>query len=190
MRIGCVLMAAGSASRFGENKLLALWQGKSLIRLAMEAVPVEELAQVVVVTRYSAVAELADAFGFRAVINDAPELGQSHTVRLGLEALGDCDGALFMVADQPMLRRETAAKLVRLWREQPHTIAAMSHGGQRGNPCLFPADLFPQLLELKGDRGGSAVIRRHEERLLLLETEAEQLQDVDTRQELEKLNKP
>ena len=35
-------------------------------------------------------------------------------------------------------------------------------------------------LELEGDTGGSAVIRRHGDRLLLLETPAEELADVDT----------
>ena len=39
MRPGCVVMAAGNASRFGENKLLALWRGRSLIERALAAVP-------------------------------------------------------------------------------------------------------------------------------------------------------
>ena len=40
------------------------------------------------------------------------------------------------------------------------------------------------LLALEGDTGGSAVIRRHEELLLLLETSAEELMDVDTPEQL------
>ena len=38
MRIGCVVMAAGDARRFGENKLAALFDGKPLILRALEAV--------------------------------------------------------------------------------------------------------------------------------------------------------
>ena len=187
MRPGCVVMAAGNASRFGENKLLALWRGRSLIERALAAVPAEELAAVVVVTQYEAVAGMAAERGFRVVINHEPQLGQSHTIRLGLQALPECGGALFMVADQPLLRRETVAELVRFWRQEPNSIAALSHGGQRGNPCLFPAELFPELLALEGERGGSGVIRRHGERLRLLETNAQQLRDVDTQQALEEL---
>ena len=39
LRIGCVVMAAGRASRFGTNKLLQEIGGKSLLRRALEAVP-------------------------------------------------------------------------------------------------------------------------------------------------------
>jgi CTP:molybdopterin cytidylyltransferase MocA len=42
-------------------------------------------------------------------------------------------------------------------------------------------------MELEGDRGGSAIIRRHENDLVLLETTAEQLYDVDTAAALELL---
>ena len=56
--------------------------------------------------------------------------------------------------------------------------------GIRGNPCLFPARFFPELRALQGDCGGSAVIRRHEDALLLYEVPAGQLTDVDTRDAL------
>ena len=46
MNIGCVVMAAGDARRFGENKLAALFDGKTLIRRALEAVPSEEFSAV------------------------------------------------------------------------------------------------------------------------------------------------
>ena len=74
-----------------------------------------------------------------------------------------------------------------LWKRQPEKIAALSHGGVRGNPCLFPARFFPELLELREDCGGNAVIRRHEEDLVLLEADASELYDVDTVQALEEL---
>ena len=56
LRIGCLVMAAGSGSRFGRNKLEAVVDGKSLLRRSLEAVPAEEFAQVTVVTQYDAAA--------------------------------------------------------------------------------------------------------------------------------------
>ena len=38
-KIGCVVMAAGNARRFGANKLAAALEGKPLILRALEAVP-------------------------------------------------------------------------------------------------------------------------------------------------------
>ena len=39
MKIGCVVLAAGNARRFGSNKLTAQVEGVSLIRRALDAVP-------------------------------------------------------------------------------------------------------------------------------------------------------
>ena len=184
LRIGCVVMAAGNASRFGTNKLARMFGGKPLIRRALEAVPSEAFVQVAVVTQYPEVAAPATAFGFQAVENSHPEWGVSHTIRLGLSVMDSCDGVLFQVADQPLLRRETVAEAAALWREHPEAIVALAHNGQRGNPCLFPARFFPELMALEGDRGGSAVIRRHPEALVLVEAAEEELWDVDTPQAL------
>ena len=41
VQIGCVVMAAGDARRFGDNKLAAVFDGKPLILRALEAVPAE-----------------------------------------------------------------------------------------------------------------------------------------------------
>ncbi len=187
LRIGCVVMAAGSASRFGGGKLAAEIGGKTLLRRALDAVPSDRLCRVAVVTRGDEAAAEAGHFGFLTVDNPHPEWGVSHTIRLGLEALGRVDAAMFQVADQPWLRRETAVALTELYQANPDRIVGLSHDGVRGNPCIFPARLFPELLALTGDRGGGAVIRRHPEELLLLETAEEELMDADTPQELERL---
>ena len=186
-KIGCVVMAAGNARRYGNNKLAAQLRGRSLILRALEAVPAEQFDTVVVVTQYPEIMRLAAEFHFAAVLNEHPEYGISHTIQLGLTGLRDCGGVLFQVSDQPLLRRESVAELVRLWKRSPESIAAVGHNGVRGNPCLFPARFFPELLELREDRGGNAVIRRHEEDLMLLEVPTEELYDVDTVQALEEL---
>ena len=49
---GCVVLAAGGASRFGGNKLLATVEGQALIRRALSAVPAEKFSAVAVVTQY------------------------------------------------------------------------------------------------------------------------------------------
>ena len=187
-KLGCVVMAAGNARRFGDNKLAAQLRGRSLILRALEAVPAEKFDKVVVVTQYPEVIRLAGEFRFAAVHNPHPDWGISHTIALGLTELRDCGGVLFQVSDQPLLRRESVAELVDRWRAQPEKIAALGHGGVRGNPCLFPARFFPELLALEGDQGGGAVIRRHPEALLLLETAAEELRDVDTQAALAELD--
>lgn len=186
-RIGCVVMAAGNASRFGANKLAAQVDGKTLLRRALEAVPPACFAQVVVVTQYPEAAEAARRFSFTPVENQHPDWGISHTISLGLDVLQDCDAALFLVSDQPLLRQASVAELVDLYRRHPSHIVALGHNGVRGNPCLFPARFFPELLALEGDVGGGVVIRRHPEAVRLVEVPARELTDVDTPAQLSAL---
>ena len=110
----------------------------------------------------------------------ASELGISRTIRLGLEQLGHCDGVLFMTADQPYLTQSTLRRLAEAFAADPAGIHAAAHNGQRGNPCLFPRDCFPALLQLQGDRGGGSVIARNLHRLRLTEVSARELADADT----------
>ena len=86
-KIGCVVMAAGNARRFGENKLAAQLRGRSLILRALEAVPSGLVT--VVVSQYTEILSLAGEYGFEAVWNDQPDLGLRRSVRLGLARLTD-----------------------------------------------------------------------------------------------------
>ena len=183
--IGCLIMAAGNASRFGENKLTASFAGKSLFSLALAAIPADTFARVTVVSQYPVLLQEAEQAGFHAIRNDRPDDGISQTIRLGTEAMADCAGILYMVADQPLLRQETVLRIVQDWRQHPGCIVGAAHNGHRGNPCLFPARFFPELCALEGDRGGSSVIRRHEDALRLVEAAEPELSDCDTKQALE-----
>jgi len=179
-------MAAGRSSRFGRNKLLVDFGGKSLISRALDVIPAERLYKIVVVTGYPEVQALAETKGFEVVRNDRPEEGASLTVRFGLERLREAGAALFMVCDQPLLTRKSISAALDHFIKHPDRIVSMAWGGQRGNPCIFPSDFFPELSELVGDVGGSAVIRKHEESLLLFEAaSATELMDVDRVSDIE-----
>lgn len=188
MNIGCVVLAAGNAERFGTNKLHHTIDGKSLICRALEAVPASHVSSVVVVTQYPDIADAAKEFGFTPIINAHPEWGQSHSLHLGLRAVENCDAVLFQVSDQPLLRRETVEQLLALYEEHPSCIAALSHEGIKGNPCIFPSRFFNELLALEGDCGGRAVRKNHEEDTVTLEVPLEEVWDVDTPAALAKLD--
>ena len=137
-----------------------------------------------VVTQHENVEAAAKKFGFETLRNEHPERGQSETIRLGTRALSDCDAICFMVSDQPLLRRETLAREVDFFSSHREHIVALGHNGVRGNPCLFPARFFPELLALEGDVGGGAVIRKHLDALLLCPADERELHDADTKDAL------
>ncbi len=188
-RLGCLIMAAGNARRFKENKLAAEFQGKSLIRHALEAVPKGRFSRVVVVTQYPEVSELAQQFGFEALENKHPDYGISHTIFLGTKAMTDCDAILYMVSDQPLLGEASVERVVAHWLEHRENIVGAAHEGKRGNPCIFPKEFFPELMDLKEDHGGNTVIRRYPQRLLTVEVGKLELTDIDTPEALKDLKK-
>ena len=176
-----MILAAGNATRFGENKLLTEIGGRSMIERAFDAIPREKLCNIIVVTQYESIIKLADRSGFQFVINDHPELGLSRSVMLGTAALRDtCDGILYTVADQPWLKRDSISKMLDVFRDHPNRIVSMSSGGRRGNPCIFPKKYFDELCGLSGDKGGRAVIECHENDLILFEVSDAELKDIDT----------
>jgi len=190
MKLGCVVMAAGESRRFGtENKLLQNFCGVPLYVRALDAVPGGVFDTVRVVTAWEPVVSLAAQRGFLVVSNDRPELGISRTIRLGLEFLTDCDGVLFMTADQPLLTAQTVRRLAAVFEKNPACIVAVAHNDKRGNPCIFPQELYSELLSLEGDIGGSRIIKSHSDRLLMVEVPEQELADCDTARSLLELER-
>ena len=187
MKIGLVILAAGNAARFGSNKLLAELGGIPVIRRVLSAVPERLRENSVIVTQYEKIAGEAARFGIGSVFNSAPGEGINRSIRLGAERLSSCDALLFLVADQPFIRENTLLRLASEAENAPGLICCAASGGRRANPCLFPKEFFPELLSLKGDVGGSAVIRAHPDRIRLVEVPEDELWDCDRPEDLEKM---
>ena len=184
-RIGCVIMASGLGKRFGGNKLMADFHGKPMIQRALDAT--ENLfTKRVVVTRHESVAALCREQKLDVVLHDLPH--RNDTVRLGLEALGDLDACLFLPGDQPLLRRETVAKLLQNWAEHPNCMIRPIHEDTEGSPVLFPAWIFPELKDLPVGKGGGVVIQNHPHDMIRVSvSDPFELADADTPETLELL---
>ncbi len=183
MKIGCVLMAAGTASRFGENKLLYPLNGRSLIEWAIQAAPPCLFDRAVAVVSDSAVADVVRTGGFACVWNDAPELGQGTSIALGIQAMDGMDATMFCVADQPYLTRASVERLLAAY--VPNTFARLSYNRKPGNPVIFPADSFSDLAALTPEQTGKAVLKCYPERIRLVEAQTpEELLDIDTKEDI------
>ena len=180
-RIGCILLAAGTSSRYAGDKLAVCLGGRTLGERALDAIPRDCVERTVVVSSRDYLLTMAAERGFLPVENTRPAEGISRSIRLSLAALGDgVDGALFLTADQPLLRAESVRTLCRLWQKDPTRLVSAAANGRRGSPCLFPKSLFPELAALEGDMGGRAVIAAHAELLCTVELPGAELMDMDT----------
>jgi len=186
-----IVLAAGSARRFGGGKLTAAFAGRPLIEGALAAAFATQARSVVVVTGADAasVAEAARAFAGRTGRSDRLRLvhaedhaeGMGASLRRGVQALpADAAGVFVLLGDMPRLPHAVMDDLARAVRAGA-SAAAPVFKGERGHPVLFGAGLLPQLATLSGDEGARAILRGLGDRLALIEAPDDGvLFDVDT----------
>ena len=189
MKLACLLTAAGSGSRFGEDKLLLPFAGQPMGIHAWDVLQDSHFDLRVLVTSADKeyLIEAAERQGFAIVINPAPEQGMSSSVRLGTAYIcqaGAYNGILYAVADQPYLKAATIQQLIKSFEMEPCCIWAPEANGRRGNPVLFPSSLFEELMQVTGDRGGRQVIAAHQNLLRTVTVPPEELKDIDTKEDM------
>lgn len=184
MKMGCILLAAGTGLRFGSNKLLSTLIDRPLIDYILSSLPIEHFDEVVAVVSSEGVQKRVEKHAIKTVYNYNPDQGISSSIRLGVEALNDVDACMFCVSDQPLLTSETIKDMIHSY--QNNTIYSLAHNSVRGNPVIFPSFLFDELANLKKGEFGTKVVYAHQELLVLHETmDKNQLVDVDTQENLE-----
>ena len=189
MQLGCILMASGQSSRFKQNKLLSSFNNKPIIEHIFSELPTTLFSKVVVVTAFDEVRSLATPYGIPSILNTCGHLGVSHTIELGLDFIGDVDGCMFCVCDQPLCSKESFENLCDLFIKNPNHIIALGYKNRRGNPVIFPKSLFTELYSLSGDTGGRHVINQHLDCLEIVEAQAlQELVDIDFECDLVALN--
>jgi molybdenum cofactor cytidylyltransferase len=91
------------------------------------------------------------------------------------------DGALVLLGDQPLVTPALLNQLIAMKYATGKRIIAPFYNGKRGNPVLFDANLFPELLTTTGDEGGRSVIEKHHTEVGRVDIDDSQLwYDVDT----------
>jgi molybdenum cofactor cytidylyltransferase len=156
-KVAGIVLAAGGSSRLGSPKQLLIWQGIPLVRHVAERGLQAGLSPVVVVTGAHAgdIEQALRGLDVRIAHNRDWELGQSTSVRTGLQALPSSIGAaVFLLSDQPQVPKKLLDELFHAHARSLSPIVAPRVHGKRANPVLFDRSAFPELLALEGDTGG------------------------------------
>jgi CTP:molybdopterin cytidylyltransferase MocA len=165
--VGAVVLAAGSASRMGTNKLLLQVGGRSMVRQVIGAASDGGCHCVHAVYAEEAVRR---AIGDAATCVHNPDAasGQASSLRIGLQSMPEeVAGALVMLGDQPLVGPRTVGMLLRAWRrEGARPALAASYGeGAWQPPVLLHRSLWPEVEQLEGDAGARQLFRERPELL-------------------------
>ena len=193
MKISFIYMASGFGSRFGSNKLLVPFKGKELYRHGLDCIcrAAEELekegrrTEVLVVSQYEEILKQAESQGLLAVLNRFSGEGITASLRLGTDSASpESEALLFSVADQPYMSPFTLKEFIRGFRLAGKGMGCVCHQGKRGNPAIFAGAYREELMGLRGDRGGSVIMKAHPEDVWTMEVPEEELKDIDRAEDL------
>jgi molybdenum cofactor cytidylyltransferase len=189
-RVHVVLLAAGRSSRMGgPNKLLALFDGKPLVRRAAERALASKAAGTVVVTGHQRERVRAALSGLDVRLADNPDFaeGLSSSLKAGVAALpGDAAGAMVVLGDMPGIATADLDRLIDAFRKaEGKAVVRASHGGRRGNPVLLPRSLFEAVARLEGDTGARHLVEAEGLDVVDVEIGEAAAVDVDTPEALE-----
>ncbi len=195
MNLKAVILAAGCSSRMGRPKQLLTVQGKSMLDHAITAALEAGLSRPVLVLGafYERILkESALVKKCEIVHNQDFEQGQATSLVAGVKHLMyRCDGAVFMLCDQPFVRGSLLAVLVERFRQKRPDLLYPVYRRQRGNPVVISSRLFPRLLTAAGDSGARFLFNDPELDSIAYEVDDQSvLMDIDTPEEYEALKKP
>lgn len=166
MNVVGLLLAAGSATRFGSDKLQhALPHGVAIAAQAARHLK-RELPRVVAVIKPGAqqLSYSLENEGCEIVVCDNAAEGMGASLACAARAAGRTDGYLIALADMPFVRPSSIAA-VRDALAGGAALAAPYFRARRGHPVGMAGFFFETLVTLGGDEGARQLLAANEARL-------------------------
>jgi molybdenum cofactor cytidylyltransferase len=192
-RVAAIVLAAGRSSRLAPaNKLLELIDGAPIVRRVAGIALASGAGPVIVVTGFDAarVANAVHNLKVTIVHNATFEEGLSSSLRAGLSALpSDSDGTLILLGDMPATESSDLEALMAAFAAKDRqAICVPVRHGRRGNPVLWGAAYFAEMMSLSGDVGAKPLMARHAEHVTEVAAGSDGIfADVDTPSDLARL---
>lgn len=179
MNIAALVLAAGSARRFGSDKRLHPVDGVPMLTKTLTTYRrVLDAVAAVVRPGEAEVVDLVRTAGCQVVEASDAALGQSRSLAAGVAAMTagldsapatdrsaslGLDGVIIGLADMPFVEADTLRRLLDAMTEHPDAIVRPRCGGRAGNPVGFPKRLFDELQRLQGDAGARQLVAGSED---------------------------
>lgn len=187
-----VVLAAGSSTRMGKNKLLFDLDGEPVVRRAVRRAVAAGLDPVITVLGHEAERvrrELDDlAPCCRIVVNPDYARGVNSSLKAGIAALpATAAAAVVLLADMPFVTAEMIATLVARYRASTAPLVISDYEGVNAPPMLYDRALFHELQAMEGEGCGKQVVRRHRTEAVVVDWPAAALTDLDVPSDYERV---
>ncbi len=162
-----IVLAAGRGSRFlgADHKLAQRLGSATVFATTLRHAVATQLPVVVVTTQvFADVARRSVAARDVIVLPEVgtpgqEALGMGYSISSGVSAIPDAGGWLILPGDMPMVRSDTMLEVARELAD--HAVVFAQHKGVRGHPVGFSAELYSELVTLRGDEGARRLVARY-----------------------------
>jgi molybdenum cofactor cytidylyltransferase len=187
LNVVAILLAAGSATRFGSDKLLHPLPHE--VPIAIQAarhlrIVFEDNVLAVVRPEAKELSELLRKEGCQVVVCEKAAEGMGASLACAVRTAADAGGFVIALADMPFIRSSTIAA-VRDALAAGAPLVAPYFRARRGHPVGIGAKFRSELEALQGDEGAKKIVAANEASLLKIPVgDPGVLRDIDTPRDL------
>ncbi len=182
-----VLLAAGTSSRMGRNKLFLELGGESVLRRSARTALRAGLDPLLVVLGHEAERARGELEGIPCtpIVNPDYARGMNTSVSAGIAAVPEsAQAAVVMLADMPFVTPEMVRALLDRWKGEPLVVSLF--GEVVAPPILYARPVFPELRAMQGDGCGKRVVKAHRKQAAEVAQPESALRDLDVPADVER----
>jgi molybdenum cofactor cytidylyltransferase len=163
-----IVLAAGTSSRLGRNKLLMELGGESVLRRTVRNAIDGGLVPVLVILGFEAHRARDALAGLACEPVDNPDyaLGINGSLQAGF-------------ADMPLVTGSMIAAVVEAYRRSDAPLVISQYGDVHAPPTLYDRSLFGEFQEREGEGAGKRMVERHRHEALSIAFPPDALVDLD-----------
>lgn len=183
-----IILASGFSRRMGQDKLLIKLKDEILIETIIKAAINSDLDKVIIVYRKDEVGDIGKKYNISCVLNENANLGQSESIKLGVESIKEKSDFMFIMGDQPFIDSNLINILIKEYKKTNKNILVPYYNNHKGTPTIIGYSYKEELLSLTGDKGGRDLINKYGEdvRDVYFENRRPGI-DIDTLEDLDRI---
>jgi len=193
--ITIILLAAGSAERMQQNKLLCSFGGRTLLENAVFAAEKSKATSTILVLGANKIENLNAVSKYKVenVTNAKWKKGIGTSIKSGLnkalQLSPEMDVVIISVCDQPFLTKEIFNGLIDTYKKTSKKIVASEYSDSIGVPVLYNKNLFDELLKIPDYQGAKKhLITNADEKIITTFPFPKGEIDIDTLEDLKNLS--
>ena len=186
-----IVLAAGESNRFHKgNKLLFKINQSSILSNVIKEICLIKKINIIVITgfQHETIQNELRKYDVRIIQNKHYSYGKSTSISLGIKSLPKKSAAVMIcLADMPLIKSHNYQLLLSYHQKSGgrDKITAPVRNGKIGNPIIWGALYYKELLKINGDLGGRQILNNYRQKLNFCEVESRSFFiDIDTQDDL------